>query len=407
MTALHEPRDDCQSKKSFAALLFCSAIIGLFSLMILSAQTGMASPSRAELQIQALKWLEDGRYDKVVELENQLLKDQPNAPEAFYIRGLAHAGRANNKLEPRTAAIQDFTSAIALNQNNAEYYFRRGEQLCLTERYASAAEDLRKCLKLSGPKTDWRYYHALAVIEYNLNNRMVALDLLNKAIPLAPSPFEFGLRKLRGDWYLAKNDFVKAQSDLERALILKPKEVEVLFCLASCYRSRARWGKSIELLERAIQINKAYTPAYCELASFYQRSRQFSKAIFNCSEAIRIDPKCAIAFVIRADCFRNLGQDERALRDVERAIAVDRKDYYAWLVRGQIQYHLAKNEQAIADFSRAIQLNPKCRDAYYWRGMAYEELGKKELARNDKEVAKRMDAVPSNAGNAKLPLTPR
>jgi tetratricopeptide (TPR) repeat protein len=168
------------------------------------------------------------------------------------------AGEEYNKVFD--LAVQDYNQAIALDPDNAELYYRRGNAY-----YSRAGLDMiyepHASVFLAPAKADFS-----RVVEKNPQNDM-ALDML-------------GLTDgSMGDW-------TQAIADFEQEAALKPRmrfRVSDAYCNRGSRYSREKHNLAISDLNRAIQIRGTSDPCECEpynplLAIYLNQTREYDKA---------------------------------------------------------------------------------------------------------------------------------
>lgn len=179
--------------------------------------------------------------------------------KARYSRLIKHiAGEEYNKLF--YLAIQDYSEAIALDPDNAEMYYRRGNAF-----YSRAGLDMiyapYKSVFLAPAKADFS-----RAVEKDPQNAM-ALDML-------------GLTDgSMGDW-------TQALADFEQETKLEPKmsfRVSDAYCNRGSSYPREKHDLAISDLNRAIQIRGASDPCECEpynplLAIYLNETQEYDKA---------------------------------------------------------------------------------------------------------------------------------
>jgi tetratricopeptide (TPR) repeat protein len=157
-------------------------------------------------------------------------------------------------------ALQDYNQAIALDPDNAEMYYRRGNAY-----YSRAGLDM-----IYAPYTSAFLAPAKAdfsrVVEKNPKN-VQALDLL-------------GLTDgSMGDW-------TQAIADFEQEAALNPKmsfRVSDAYCNRGSHSPKEKYDQAISDLNRTIQMRGASDPCECEpynplLAIYLNQTREYDKA---------------------------------------------------------------------------------------------------------------------------------
>jgi tetratricopeptide (TPR) repeat protein len=178
--------------------------------------------------------------------------------KARYLRLMEHiAGEEYNKLFD--LAVQDYNQAIALDPDNAEMYYRRGNAY-----YSRAGLDMiydpTPSASLAPAKADFS-----RVVEKNPRD-VDALDML-------------GLTEgSMGDW-------TQAIADFEQEAALKPRmrfRVSDAYCNRGSHYPREKYDLAISDLNRVIQMRDASDPCECEpynpLLAIYLQTREYDKA---------------------------------------------------------------------------------------------------------------------------------
>ena len=243
----------------------------------------------------------------------QYLSDTPTATstdqdaDSYYDSGIAH--HENGDYD---RAIADFSKAIELDPNRAEFYHARGGTYLQKDDYDRAIADFSKAIELD--------------------------------------PNRAGAYHDRGWTYLLKDDYARAIADFSKAIELEPQGAWHYFQRGVSYRSRDTDGD----LDRAIaDYNKAI-----ELDPSEEDFRQ----------------ELAYAYEARGDDFRDTDGDyDRAIADYTKGIELG-SSITAELYHDRGWTYLLKDDydRAIADFTKAIELEPQNAWHYFQRGVSYQ-----------------------------------
>jgi tetratricopeptide (TPR) repeat protein len=137
--------------------------------------------------------------------------------ESHYAKGQLFRDRGDYN-----TAITEYTKAIELDPNNAEYYKKRGEVYYLKNDYDSAIADCTQVIKLD-PNNAGFYYNR-GVVYYLKNDYDSAIADYTQAIKLDPNDAEFYYN--RGNVYFGKKDYDSAIADYTKAIKLDPNNAE-------------------------------------------------------------------------------------------------------------------------------------------------------------------------------------
>jgi tetratricopeptide (TPR) repeat protein len=133
---------------------------------------------------------------------------------AYYERGLKH--KYNRRYDQ---AIQDFNKVIQLNPKYTWSYVARGHSYAYKKQFSLAFADQETAIRLEATEVTYTG-RAMDLIEAGAYDRAIA-DL-NEALRINDKYFYGYLR--RGDAYLKKHEFTKAESDYRRAVELRPAD---------------------------------------------------------------------------------------------------------------------------------------------------------------------------------------
>jgi tetratricopeptide (TPR) repeat protein len=192
----------------------------------IAAQPGANGDQAAQLFNKATEQYNARQYDAAIANYTEYLKLNPNSSAAYFNRGLSLYNKA--QLAPTEAlyrqAAADFSKAIEIKPNDAEYWTSRGSVYIrlMTIDYerslAQALSDLNQAIRLN-PKSGAAYRERGVV--YELSNQLAkALPDLNTAIRLDPKDAVayYTRAKVHG----GSNRYAAAKADAEMALKLFP-----------------------------------------------------------------------------------------------------------------------------------------------------------------------------------------
>lgn len=149
---------------------------------------------------------------------------------------------------------------------------------------------------------------------------------------------------------LGKNE--EALKDLDRALVLDPKNADILWNRAETKRELGRFKDALRDQDRAHDL----------------------------------DPNNATILSTRAETKRMSGKFEEALEDLNRAVELDSNDPFAFQIRGAVKWKLGQLEGALQDLDHAMSLlGHEDGDALAFRAAAKLDSGDTSGALEDAE----------------------
>ncbi len=178
-------------------------------------------------------------------------------------------------------AIEAYTSAITLNQNNAEAYNNRGAAYGSKGQNETAFENFNKALSISPNK---------AAVYYN-----------------------------RGLYYAKKNQYEKAIDDFNKVIAIAPNYLGAYTMRGLVNVMKGKYDRAIEDFNRAIALNPNDAQAYENRGNAYSKMGQHDRAIENYNAAIAIHPNKADTYTLRGLVYAIKGLIDSAISDFQKA----------------------------------------------------------------------------------------
>jgi len=301
---LGSPRD--------AAIQACSRILAAGGLDAREAASTLVS--------RGLHYWRNDREKALADI-NAAIELKPDLARAWWARGYFNQSTHDLRKDPelRARIIADFNRAIELDPGDVEvYYHRAGVYSNYEQNHDRAIADYTTMIALNPTHRAARHARALSYgRKGNFEHQLADLSELVRLYPVRDSLVD------RGMFYLARQDYDHAVTDLIEARKLDPRHPSPLSGLAVASTARGDYPQALALYE----------------------------------QAIRQAPHLMWLYRNRAETYLRMGEADKALDDVQRSIAVFRKDATALNQRGRIYEALGRKEDAIADFRAALALD--------------------------------------------------
>src|SRR5262245_4990873 len=301
---LGSPRD--------AAIQACSRILAAGGLD--------ARETASTLVSRGLHYWRNDREKALADI-NAAIELKPDLARAWWARGYFNQSTHDLRKEPelRARIIADFNKAIELDPSDVEVYYHRAGV------YSNCVQNQYPAITVSTPMTALTPTHRAArharALSYGRKGdfelQLADLSELVRLYPVRDSLVD------RGMFYLARQDYDHAVTDLIEARKLDPRHPSPLSGLAVASTARGDYPQALALYE----------------------------------QAIRQAPHLMWLYRNRAETYLRMGEADKALDDVQRSIAVFRKDATALNQRGRIYEALGRKEDAIADYRAALALD--------------------------------------------------
>jgi tetratricopeptide (TPR) repeat protein len=316
----------------------------------------------------------------------------PTAPRVFEWQGDVSAS-----LGRYARAAERFEQSLALDDRQAEVFYKLAVARYREGRSGAAIEPLRRALTLSPGLAEAHYL--LGVSLRDAGRLDEALTALGAAARLAPGLLE--AREARADVLLARGDLARAVDELVALAAFEPERAERAVAVGLAYARGNRHDAAVLALGRAAERFPESSPVFSALGAVWLRAAEdgdavaLEKALAALDRAVSLSDPDADAFM-RLGRARALAGDlvgaERALRRaVERlpappeafarlADVLERRRLWADARDALVQYAtLAANTPAVATVAPRIgALSMRVGDspaAAYWYGRAIGEAG--------------------------------
>ena len=171
----------------------------------------------------------------------------------------------------------------------------------------------------------------------------------------------------------------EALAALERALALKPGDVDILRLRGNALLSLNRAEEALESFDAALKVNPRQPEALANRGTALAALGRAEEALRDFDAALTLAPHHPGALYNRGNALFDLGRPALALEAYDRALARAPNHAQALNNRGRALQALNRHQEAAESFGKAIALNPDYADAHSNRALSLLTLG--DLAR--------------------------
>jgi len=358
--------DDQFTKATLRVLRFVTTACILLSAWSLSnAQTPDPNPlDRVLTELQA------GRTEKAYAALDELIKQYPNNPDAYLLRG-------SLKMEADPSqALSDFTKVIELKPDAGAAYHQRAMLRLTNGDTAGALKDLDASI-LHNFKDDSIYY-VRGQLRWQTGELNGALSDLDEAIKLNPNnPRQYLdrggllLRLEKPDRALADFNYLINwyETDPSARPVPKPADRNGAKSPPASVAKNDSQPFMIGIAQETVNEapgDKKMAPiianTYIERGWILSGRGDHVAALADSEKAIRIDTTNMMALFLRANEYEFKGNLSAALADMTQAVQIEPKNGAFLVERGVILLLMGRDKEAQADFDRLLQA-----DQVYWR----------------------------------------
>ncbi|PON66705.1 N-terminal acetyltransferase A, auxiliary subunit [Parasponia andersonii] len=276
----------------------------------------------------------EGKYAHAITIFDELLKEDPNYPEALIGRGTALAFQ--RELE---AAIADFTKAIQINPAACEAWKRRGQARAALGEFLAAIEDLSKALEFEPYSAD--ILHERGIVNFKFK------------------------------------DFDAAVEDLSTCVKLEKDNTSAYTYLGLAFSSIGEYKKAEEAHLKSIQLDRNFLEAWGHLTQFYQDMANSTKALECLHQVLQIDGRFSKAYHWRGLLLHGLGEHRKAIKDLSTALSIDNANIECFYLRASCYHAVGEYKEAVKDYDAALDLELDSMDKFVLQCLAFYQ---KELA---------------------------
>jgi len=311
---------------------------------------------------RVLTELEAGQFEKARVTLDEVIKQYPNNPDAYFLRG-----SLNMQADP-AQALRDFNKVIELKPDSGRAYNQRAFLRLVNNDPAGALKDLDAAI--AHDFKDDSIYFQRGQLRWQAGDLKAALSDLNESLKLNPNnPCVYATR---GDLLIALKEMDRAFADFDYLI----KWYETDPTARPLPKPSPNTGKSqpeappkkdfkgfvVEMDQQTIneapgakEMAPIIANAYVNRGWILKERGNHVGAFSDFDKAIRMDPTNVWALYDRANEYEYKGDLPAALADIEKAINFDPQNGNLMVEHGVILLLMGKDKEAQADFDQLLQ----------------------------------------------------
>ena len=282
----------------------------------------------------------------------EALKLMPNKAEYLMLR----SGNLT-KQKKYDAALADIQAALKIDPDSPKIYEQQGLVLRAQEKMEEAIAAFDKATQLD-PKSVTPYQQR-AEIYRGQDELEKAIDQLNQALALTPDDLRTLL--LRVELYSLTQQYEEALADLESVLKRQPGFLEAHLMRTRLLMQLDRDDQALAVLEKLAEAAPQKAEVHFQLAAFYMDADKTNKAIDSLSTVLKLTGDNEMALRLRGDLYLSVGKHDEALGDFAKSYELNPDDTallnnYAWTLATSPFDHLRDGARAIELATKACEL---------------------------------------------------
>lgn len=250
-------------------------------------------------------------------------------------------------------ALQEYMNGLSMFPDDRDFLLQKA--VCLdrlgevTDAYESYSVLIQKYPTYSNG------YNNRAMLLLRAQEFELSLKDIDKAIEYAESDsIRVGCLMNRGAVEFHTRDFEGAYRDLNKALGIDPKNIDVMNNLAAVCNEVGKPEMTFVYLKRILEVDPRNIGATSNFGFAYQERGQYDSAIYFFNKVILLDPKEALGYSNRGFCYYKKGKYELALKDVDLSLDLYPSNAYAHRTRALINIARGKTDDACKDMEMAL-----------------------------------------------------
>lgn len=354
-----------------------SIVIALI-VFLLSGLPAYAQINKDYFYYMGHNYLVDNNYEGAIRTLNTLIKADPDAYEAYYMRGIA-----KYNLDDMFGAEQDFTTTVEKNPVFTMAYYNRAITRLRMGNNDDALKDFAEVIALRPDFTGAFFSRGIAY--FQLKRYEDAIKDFDEFISRDDKVADAYIN--RGTSYLFLKDTVRAQEDYDKAVRTNIYDHRSYNRRGMLFLQRDEYDKAMKDFDHAIKLDSTYAHAYFNKALTYANTQRPLEAIENFTQVLEIEPTNALTYFNRAITRFQIGDYNNALADYEEVSKYAPNNVLVYYNRAGVRIRLGDLDGAVRDYSKAIELYPDFANAYINRARVRAMQGDPAGARQDQHTA--------------------
>ena len=325
-----------------------------------------------QIQISsAIDLFSKGEINQALDAVQDLLKDYPNEPVLFNIKGACYAD-----LGQLDVAVTNYKEAITIKPDYAKAHFNLAGSLHDLGQLETAVQSYQKAIEIDASHTE--AYNNIGNVYQELKQFDSAVQSYQKALEIKPDyvAAQYSL----GNTFMELGQLEEAVKSYKAALKLKPDFVEAINNLGITFFKLHQLDDAIRSYERAIALDPDFADAHNNIGIVFSELGQLDEAIMSYKAAITLQFDYAEAHYNLGLIFHDLKRLDEATQSYKTAIAFQSDYADAHYNLGILYHDVGQLKMAIDSIKMAIKINPENADTHKYLGNTFQSNGQTDEA---------------------------
>lgn len=326
---------------------------------------------------------------------------------------LRSVGALNLQLGNYAETRAYYNKALVVNPACATCYLFLAQAFANESKWEEAYASIEKGIAIDPKESS--LYLLRGKLKIHQGNEISGLNDLGKAISVNPDAAAY---LERANYYIRKENYFSAKSDLLKAQKADPKNLHVYNLLAQVYAYENDFTNALASINQAIELDGKDTKSLLTRGEVYAMKQDYELAIDDYRHVIELDPEDYHGYFYLAEVYYKQEKMDDFCTEITKSLHLIEKqgtdpDFYRYVTtrqkdvcdslqssyfyqRGIAQFNLDKPQEAIEFYNRGIARFPGEYMIYSFRGNAQLRLlNNREALADYKKSLKHADQVAS------------
>jgi cellulose synthase operon protein C len=313
------------------------------------------------------------RLDEAARLTHQILKANPNEPDALVFRGEVQLRQSDVN-----GSVDSFQQAIKNDPTNGVAHYQLGLAYEAQNNGAQAESELRQAVTLRPDITDAQ--RALANLQLQQGDFDGLAQTAEQIIRGSPNSADGYLTRALAEINAKK--YPAAEQDMRKAAEVAPTSPAPYVQMGNLHELEKQYAVAIKFYRQALDHDAASTDALQGLMNAYLAQKQPDQAIAAAKAQIVTTPNSSGFYDLLGTGLFEKKDFAGADAAFHRSIDLDKNNSDALMKLAQTQAAEGETSAALRTYQQSIKDHPKEISFYILAGMMYESQGNWEQAKS-------------------------
>ena len=333
--------------------------------------------------LQASMLLQAGRLAQADHVCQEVLKRNPQQPQAWYFRGvIAYKGQ---KYADAVAFLQE---TLRLEPRNTQGWRALAGVHMAMEAFSAAVAAYSRAIEIN--PADAGGYFNLGIALEAVQDPVAAVQAYGQALQLQPSHWKAAFN--RGLACQKLGDHPTAVASYDQVLHINPQVVDASLNKGISLHQLEQYGEALACYQRVLDADPLHAEARYHSANALNELRQHDRAIYAYDQAISLGYVRPEVYLNKASAHIHRGDPQAAIRALDAALEIDPDYAQAYDMLSVAHRRLRQFDVAAQYASHALQLQPGYAAAHNNRGLALQAMGQHADALACFDAALQVDA---------------